>query len=456
MTSPLTGAAGDPGRPRQIEANKPRELQLSQRLVRLRAFLRSPICMALVALTLRLIVMGFLYPAQLNPERDHWRFSYENGRLARSIAEGKGFSSPLFEDTGVSAWLTPVYPYMTAGVFKVFGIYSTASAFVLLSFQCLVSALTCLPIFYFTRKLFGPVAAMWAGWAWAFFPYGIYFPAERIWNTWLSTLLFAILFLITLYMEESISLVRWLTYGLFWGFVALTDPVVLAAWPFMLAWMAYRMQRRKLRWFFPVAASVLGLILFVSPWFVRNYAIFGHFIPFRDTMGMEIHIGNNGNSFHWRPREIGPWHNDQEWQDFKRLGEVAYMEREKKRGIDFIRTHPGWFAVMTVRRFVYIWTGYWSFDKAYLAEEPLDPPNILFCTALTVLMLMGLRRACREDRWLAAMYGSVLFFFPFLYYFAHVEVYYRRQIDPLIVVLAVYALVPKPRRGAPVLAATSE
>jgi hypothetical protein len=410
---------------------------------KIRPCFQSTMCMVLVALAIRLVVMGFLYQEQLDPERDHWRFSYENGRLARSIAEGRGFSSPLFEDTGVSAWLTPVYPYLTAGVFKVFGIYSKTSAFVLLAFQCLVSALNCLPIFYLARKLFGPVVATWSGWSWAFFPYAIYFPAERIWNTWLATLLFSILFLITLYMEESTRLTRWIGYGLFWGFVALTDPVVLAAWPFMLAWVGYRMHRKKMRWAFPMAASVLALTMVVTPWFVRNYVIFGRFIPFRDSMGMEIHMGNSGDTFHWRPRWIGPWHNDQEWEDFKKLGEVAYMDREKTRGIDFIRTHPRWFAVMTVRRFAYIWTGFWSFDKRYLAEEPLDPPNVFFCTALTVLMLLGLRRVWREDRLLAALFGSVLFFFPSVYYLTHVEVYYRRQIDPIILVLAVYGLAPK-------------
>jgi len=396
--------------------------------------------MVLVALAIRLVVMGFLYPEQLDPERDHWRFSYENGRLARSIAEGRGFSSPLFEDTGVSAWLTPVYPYFTAGVFKIFGVYSKTSAFVLLTFQCLISALNCLPIFYIARKLFGEGIARWSGWAWAFFPYAIYFPAERIWNTWLSTLLFSILFLVTLYMEESTSVARWAAYGLFWGFVALTDPVVMAAWPFMLAWVGYRMIRQKKSWMLPLAVGMLGLIVFVTPWFVRNYVIFGKFIPFRDTMGMEVHMGNSGDTFHWRPRWIGPWHNDQEWQDFKQLGEVAYMDREKQRGIEFIRTHPRWFAVVSVRRFVYIWTGFWSFDKAYLAEEPLDPPNVVFCTALTVLMLIGVRRLWWEDWVVAALFSSVLFFFPSVYYLTHVEVYFRRQIDPMILILAVYAL----------------
>jgi uncharacterized membrane protein len=37
----------------------------------------------------------------------------------------------------------------------------------------------------------------------------------------------------------------------------------------------------------------------------------------------------------------------------------------------------------------------------------------------------------------------VLFFFPAIYYVTHVEVYFRRQIDPLILVLAVYGVLPR-------------
>lgn len=402
----------------------------------------SALCMVLVALALRLVVMGFLYPEQLNPERDHWRFAYENGRLARSIVQGRGLSGPLFEDTGVSAWMTPIYPYFVAGVFCVFGVYSTASAFVLLSIQALISALNCLPIFYFAKRLFGERVGLWSGWAWVLFPYAVYFPVERIWGTWISTLLLSVLFLIALDMEKSPSLWLWAGFGILWGFTALIEPVVMTAWPFVTGFSAYCLYRRKSRWLAPVAASVLGLLLVVTPWFVRNYEIFGHFIPFRDTMGMEIHMGNSGDTFHWRPSWIGPWHNDAEWQDFKKMGEVAYMQREKQRGLEFIRTHPKWFAVVTVRRFAYIWTGFWSFDKRYLAEEPFDPPNIFLCTGLTILMLIGLRRLWRSDWPRAAYFALVLFFFPSVFYVTHVEVYYRRQIDPLIVILAVLAFLP--------------
>ncbi len=399
--------------------------------------------MVLVALAIRLVVMGFLFPEQLNPERDHWPFSYENGRLARSIVEGRGFSSPLFEDTGPSAWMTPVYPYLTAGVFKCFGTYTTTSAIVLLSMQCLISALNCLPIFYIARKLFGHGMALWCGWAWVFFPYAIYFPAERIWSTWLSTALFSVLFLWTLYLEKSVRLFHWVGFGLLWGLTALADPIVLAAWPFMNGWACYRLHKQKQGWVTPLAVSTLALIVTVSPWFVRNYEVFGKFIPFRDNAGLEIHSGNSGETFHWRPRMLGPWHNDEEWRAFKELGELRYMEREKQRGIEFIRSHPRWFAVVTVRRFTYIWTGFWSFNERYLAEEPLDPPNVIFCTTLTVLMLIGLRRLWRKDRSVAILFAMVLFSFPAIYYVTHVEVYFRRQIDPLILVLAVYGVFPK-------------
>ena len=58
-------------------------------------------------------------------------------------------------------------------------------------------------------------------------------------------------------------------------------------------------------------------------------------------------------------------------------------------------------------------------------------------------MLIGLRRLWRENRSIAVLFGMVLFFFPAIYYVTHVEVYFRRQIDPLIVVLAVYGVLPR-------------
>ena len=396
--------------------------------------------MMLVAFALRLAVVAFLYPEQLDPARDHWKFAYETGRIARSIALGKGFSSPLFEDTGPTAWMTPGYPYLVAGVFKVFGIYTKASALVLLGLNALVSALTCIPVFFMARKSFGERAAKWSGWAWAFFPYGIYFPAERIWETWLATFLLAVLFLWGLDLEETSSLASWAGWGALWAVSALVSPAGLGVLPFWGLWILYRRYRSGLPSVAQVAAASVLFLAIVSPWFVRNYQVFHRFVPFRDNMGIVLLMGTRGSTDYWGPYELGPWHNDADWQEFKRLGEFRYMEAKKRYSIDFIRANPGWFAWTSVRRAVFLWTGYWSFERTYLQQEPLDPPNIVFSTGFTILTLLGLRRAFRLSANTAMPYLLVLFTFPLIYYITSPEVYYRRPIDPMMVVLAVYGV----------------
>jgi hypothetical protein len=216
--------------------------------------------------------------------------------------------------------------------------------------------------------------------------------------------------------------------------------------PLLLAWMCYRLYQQNASWVRPAITAVLALIVCVAPWFVRNYRVFHKFVPFRDTMGMELWIGNNGDTSHWRPIEIGPWHNQQDWEQFKQLGELRYMARDQRWALAYIDTHPGFFVVTTLRRIVYLWTGFWSFSKSYLAQEPLDVPNIFFSATLTFLCLLGLLRAFRSNAMMAAPYAAMLLSFPVVYYVTHVEVYYRRQIDPMMLVLAVYAIATTARQ----------
>jgi hypothetical protein len=185
----------------------------------------------------------------------------------------------------------------------------------------------------------------------------------------------------------------------------------------------------------------LAFILFVSPWFIRNYLTFHRFIPFRDNMGMVLRLGTKGATTHWAPYDLGPWHSDAEWEQFQRLGELGYMEKEQKQAVEFIGGHPSWYAWTSLRRMVYMWTGFWSFDRVYLAQEPLDPPNIILSTIFTALALIGLWRAFRFEPAIAVLYALVLISFPVVYYVTSPEVYYRRPIDPLIVILAA-SLVP--------------
>src|SRR5689334_12080743 len=100
----------------QTERNSP----TSSTSMRTRQF----VSMVVVALAVRLLLAAFLYSDRLDPARDHWRFAGEAGRIARSLALGQGFSNPLFGQTGPTAWLSPGFPVLLAGVFKVFGVYT--------------------------------------------------------------------------------------------------------------------------------------------------------------------------------------------------------------------------------------------------------------------------------------------------------------------------------------------
>src|SRR5215467_4156915 len=131
---------------------------------------RTVFLIVLLAFTLRVVVIPFLLGDITNPARDHWDFGWEEGRISRSIASGEGFSSPLFGNTGPTAWTTPVYPYLLAAIFRVFGVYSRASAWAMLTLNCLFSALTCIPVYFIGKRCFDRSSALWAAAIWALFP----------------------------------------------------------------------------------------------------------------------------------------------------------------------------------------------------------------------------------------------------------------------------------------------
>jgi hypothetical protein len=93
-----------------------------------------------------------------------------------------------------------------------------------------------------------------------------------------------------------------------------------------------------------------------------------HTIPVRRLRSRTL-PGNNGYSEHWVSRALHPKHSDAELSEYERFGEVAYMDHKMQQAKDYIRSHPAWFAWMTFRRIVYMWTGYWYFDAAYFERR---------------------------------------------------------------------------------------
>jgi hypothetical protein len=88
-----------------------------------------------------------------------------------------------------------------------------------------------------------------------------------------------------------------------------------------------------------------------------------------------------------------------------------------------------------------MWTGYWSFNPAYLSEEQFDLANIPFYTITTILALLGLRKLFQRDFVLALPFAFLLILFPVVYYMTHPDLVYRHPLDPFVVILATSAVV---------------
>ena len=107
----------------------------------------SPSFIVAVALLARVWNLTLHHLYDIPAAYGHLFFGFEVGRVASALASGHGFSSPFRLPSGPTAWLGPSYPLLVAGVFKILGIYTPASAFTVMAINSVFSALTCLAIY---------------------------------------------------------------------------------------------------------------------------------------------------------------------------------------------------------------------------------------------------------------------------------------------------------------------
>lgn len=372
-------------------------------------------------------------------------FQTEAGHIAYSIATGKGFSSPFQRDSGPTAWLAPVYPYLLAGIFKLFGVYTLKAFFAVVSLNIIFSAAACVPIFHAGKRIMGAGIGAAAAWAWALFPNAILIPFEWIWDTCFSALLVATLLWAALKLSESLRIRDWCLSGALWGLAVLTNPAIGLLVPVFLFWAAYGVRTREAAigpgtktWLVRPAACIAIVIACCVPWTIRNFVQFHRLIPVRSNFAFEVYVGNNENydeKYKFRP---GPVTQDREILRYLRMGETGFMDEERRKALAFIRSHPREEMWLIEQRFVDFWMGtahpFDTFRQAdslwlwlILVGNYLAP----FCALSGVMALIATKNE------FAIPLVSVPLIFPLLYYVTHTSLRYRHPIDPIVLLLAV-------------------
>jgi len=378
--------------------------------------LRSAPVVFSVALLARLRILSELLP---DSEQRYFYQYNEPARIAWALVSGFGYSSPWpHTPLAPTAQQPPLYPYLLAGIFRLTGAYTLTSLWIAVGLNAVVSAFTAVLILRLAKQTLGEPTAILAAWLWSCWLYEAVV-SVRLWESCLSAFLLTVALLLLPKLARSPRILDYMLLGALAGLASLNNTTLLAVFPFFWIWLWVSgrtgKSTRKL-----ILASLATCVLIILPWTIRNYETFHRLIPVRDNFGLELWIGNHEGVTNRFPTDfplIDP-------TEFNRLGEIRFMEAKRDIAFQFIRTHPVEFARLSTRRMLKFW---------------VDPGGVVWIVSL--LAWTGLAVFVWRERFAAFPYAAVMIFFPLAYYVTHTFSTYRHPIEPVVVILASYALV---------------
>ncbi len=391
------------------------------------------------AFAVRILYILLAHTFRIRPSDDHFEFGWEMGRIGRALANGHGYSDPFTGHTGPTAWTPPLYTLLIGGVFKLFGVYTRMSAFVLLTVNSLLSAWTAVLVYGLGLHCFSGRVALWSGWLWALYPAAMQYAVRWVWEMSATAAVFTAILVLTLSMRQSGKADawqgwrQWSAFGLLWGALALLNPTPLLMLP-VTAVYAFAAPGWKPRRVGQAALAGVCFLLVLAPWTARNYAVFHRFIPLRDNFGAENYEGNApwSTGFPWG-RTV-PLENHHILSEYAAMGEPAWVADRGAKANAWIRAHPRRFIKLTIKRAWMYWMGV---PKSVQEAGVLEYLRLMSFQFLSLAGLLGAVLSVRrrvEGAWLFLL---SFFLLPLPYYAVTVQARFRHVLEPLICVLGV-------------------
>jgi hypothetical protein len=418
-----------------------------ERFDRLRGFfkreddgLRAPWRVFWVAFVVRVLYVLLAHTWRVKPLEDHFAFGFEAGRIARALVTGYGYADPFanafLSHSGPTAWLPPLYPLLMAAVFKGFGVYTGASAFVLLAINCAASAATAMACWELGARFAGVPVGRWAGWLWALYPAAMQYAVKWFWEMTVTTALFTWVVVLAMRMRaepERRTIARWCWFGAAWGLIGLSNSTLLLFLPVCGLWVLWgRVNVRQ------VAAAMLATLVFaglLAPWMVRNERVFHRFIPMRGNLGAELYLGNGPGANGLLMEHNHPFQSAQQMHLYAAMGEVAYVRMRGDAAKRTIAADPWLFVRNTLKRMDFFWFSVPHDEQKHEAGEWVRVEDYAF---LSVAGLLGLGLALWRRLPGAGLWAWAFVLLPLPYYPVTVHARFRHPLEPMICVLVVY------------------
>ncbi len=399
-----------------------------------------------VGFLVRILYITVAHTYRFSPVGNHFAFGFEMGRVARALALGHGYADPFDGRTGPTTWVPPLYPLLLAGVFRLFGIYTLLSGWIILVINSLFSALTALTTYEIAARCYGRRVAFWSAWIWALYPAALQYAVRWVWEMSLSTYLLTWVVVLALRMRgvgeepadlhgaEPRSFSRWLLFGGVWGLVALSNPSLLLFLPAAGLWVLRGARDLRKQTGYAVASAAVFLLC-IAPWVVRNALVFHRFIPMRANFGAELYMGNGPGATGFLMEYDHPYQARDQLRLYREMGEVAYAQMRGRAAERIIAADPGLFVRNTIKRFYFFWVSVpHPSGKTWIIEAG----RVLNYSFASLAGLLGLGLALRRRKPGAWLFFWAFVLLPLIYYFVTVHARFRNPLEPMIAILAVY------------------
>jgi 4-amino-4-deoxy-L-arabinose transferase-like glycosyltransferase len=409
---------------------------------------QAPLRIFWVGLTVRLLYITLAHTYRIRPLLDHFQFGWEGGRIARALVTGYGYADPFLGHTGPTTWIPPLFPLLIAAVFKLFGIYTPLSAWVVFAIDSVFSAATALAVYEIAVRCYNRRIALWSAWLWALYPAAMQYAVHWVWDMSLTTFLFSWTLVIALRVRgigepagqsNPQTTSRWALFGLLWGLIALTNPSLLIVLPACGLWMLWGLRDSFKSLSAALPRALLAAVVFslcLAPWVWRNFHVFHAFIPTRGNLGAELYqstLEENGG-FPWGTTvplaETHP-----EYIRYKTLGEVAYMKEKTAAAKANMSQHPERIIRWTIQRIYFFWASVpHPFERSPFLEYAREV-NFGF---LSVTGILGLLLSLKRRIAAAWLFAAIFLIQPIIYYAVTVQARFRHPLEPLIAIFTVF------------------
>jgi Dolichyl-phosphate-mannose-protein mannosyltransferase len=418
-----------------------------------------------VALAVRLAYVMLAHSYRMRPYDDHFGFGWEMGRIARALVTGYGYADPFRGHTGPTTWVTPGYPLIIAGVFRLFGIFTPLSAWVLVAINCVLNALMVRTTWEIAARCFNTSVARWSAWIWALYPAAMQYAVKWIWEMSLTAFLFSWVLVLALRMRavggderEGASVKRWVVFGLLWGLIALSNPSLLLFLPVCGLWILWGVLLRTatnagasrsrpllaLTWgsfdqwrlqIVGVALASVVCLACIAPWVYRNWVVFHQFVPMRANLGAELYLGNGPGAIGLLMEYDHPFQDAAQLRLYSQMGEIKYAKLRGDMAKAVIRENPKHFLILCAKRVYYFW-----FSVPHPGDEGLiaEYGRSLNFQLTSITGLLGLALALKRHVPGAVLFAWAFLLLPLVYYAVTVHARFRHPLEPLIAILSVY------------------